>query len=391
MFQVNDLFSPLTWADFFDGYFEKKYLRIQRGNPEFYNDLLTMQQVDEVLFSQKVNHPGFRVVDSKTDTYPDPRTYTQNGSSTIDPLEFVKYYTKGGTLAMAAMHQHVHSLRAFCNALHELLGHPTQTNLYLTPADAQGFSPHYDSHDVFVLQVHGSKLWKIYESTIELPDKALAFEKEGFVPGRVIDEFVLEQGDLLYIPRGLVHDAYTTDSSSLHITLGLLGYTWSQYLAEAVIHLAKNDADFRRFVSGKLTANDYDVHAANLLRKLGQELKSRNGFKRFEKQLLAETPLDRRGHLLDVMESVNLTVDHSIIPLEKGVSIDDLEGQVQLRGKGKRLIFPDFCAPVCKFLFQEKNGAQVRLVDLPGELDDEGKIVLVKRLISEGLATLVND
>lgn len=388
MFQVNELFSPLSWAEFVEGYFEKKYLRIQRNNPSFYDKLLTLTQVDEVLFSQKVNHPSFRVVDSKTNTYPDPRTYTQNGTSTIDPLEFTRYYSKGGTLAMAGMHHHVHSLRQFCNTLQDQLGHPTQTNLYLTPAGAQGFSPHYDSHDVVVLQVFGKKTWKIYESDTVLPDKAMAFEKEGFTPGAVRDEFVLEQGDLLYIPRGIVHDAYTTDEPSLHITLGVLGYTWSQHLVEAIIHLAKEDADFRHFVSGKLGDKDYDEHATLLLQKLGSELKSRRGFERFEKQLAAESPSHRKGQLLQVMETAKLAANDRIVPLLQGVELTKTDEQVSLNALGKKLVFPHFCTEACTYLLDQSGQGAVSIDAIPGPLDDEGKLVLVRRLITEGLAEI---
>ena len=38
----------------------------------------------------------------------------------------------------------------------------TGCNVYLTPADSQGFSPHYDDIDAFILQLEGKKRWKVY-------------------------------------------------------------------------------------------------------------------------------------------------------------------------------------------------------------------------------------
>jgi NAD(P)-dependent dehydrogenase (short-subunit alcohol dehydrogenase family) len=46
------------------------------------------------------------------------------------------------------------------------LGHPTQVNAYITPPSSRGFSPHYDVHDVFVLQVAGEKHWRIHEPVL---------------------------------------------------------------------------------------------------------------------------------------------------------------------------------------------------------------------------------
>ncbi|MCL4675526.1 MAG: hypothetical protein KJZ59_05775, partial [Pararhodobacter sp.] len=78
----------------------------------------------------------------------------------------------------------------FCRALESVLSCDLQTNIYLTPDNAQGFRTHYDSHDVIVLQTHGSKTWNIYESPLELPLRSQAFDPQGFTPGKIIDTFV---------------------------------------------------------------------------------------------------------------------------------------------------------------------------------------------------------
>ncbi|WP_236595498.1 cupin domain-containing protein, partial [Mycobacterium paraintracellulare] len=41
------------------------------------------------------------------------------------------------------------------------LNFPTRVNAYVTPPDATGFAPHYDPHDVLVLQIRGSKTWHV--------------------------------------------------------------------------------------------------------------------------------------------------------------------------------------------------------------------------------------
>ena len=69
------------------------------------------------------------------------------------------------------MHKYIPSLRNFANNLANEYGHFFQTNLYLTPPNAQGFKTHYDSHDVFILQIHGKKKWRFYNTPIKLPLK----------------------------------------------------------------------------------------------------------------------------------------------------------------------------------------------------------------------------
>jgi 50S ribosomal protein L16 3-hydroxylase len=70
--------------------------------------------------------------------------------------------------------------------------------------DGGGVGPHYDSYDVFLLQAHGKRRWRIGRQKNlslqpDVPLKILAnFEPEA--------EYVLEPGDLLYLPPRYAHD-----------------------------------------------------------------------------------------------------------------------------------------------------------------------------------------
>jgi hypothetical protein len=126
------------------------------------------------------------------------------------------------------------ALAALCRALESVFSAHFQTNVYLSPPNAQGFGTHFDSHDVFVLQISGSKTWSLYDTLIELPLHEQRFEKGKHIPGPVTQQLTIRAGDLLYCPRGLFHSAHSTDEPSLHVTLGLMGKTWADVLAEAV-------------------------------------------------------------------------------------------------------------------------------------------------------------
>lgn len=112
--------------------------------------------------------------------------------------------------------------------LQDYFGCMMGANAYLTPADSQGFAPHYDDIEAFVLQLEGKKKWKLYSvvddgestpSSLELPrfsSRNLTDEEIG----EPFMEVVLEEGDLLYFPRGVVHQAVALpDAHSLHVTL----------------------------------------------------------------------------------------------------------------------------------------------------------------------------
>jgi len=81
-----------------------------------------------------------------------------------------------------------------------------------------GVGPHFDSYDVFLLQGHGKRRWRIsqqsdLELVPDLPCKILQrFEAE--------QEFVLEPGDMLYLPPHVAHDGAAETHNCMTISVG---------------------------------------------------------------------------------------------------------------------------------------------------------------------------
>ena len=117
---------------------------------------------------------------------------------------------------------HWHPVALYCRGVEAALGWPVQANAYRTPASAQGFAVHHDTHDVFVLQVCGHKRWRIYEPVVEAPLKDQRWSAaDADAVGEPLHDITLRAGDTLYIPRGWPHEAASADEASLHITVGL--------------------------------------------------------------------------------------------------------------------------------------------------------------------------
>jgi mannose-6-phosphate isomerase-like protein (cupin superfamily) len=163
----------------------------------------------------------------------------------VDPARVAQAFSQGATVVFGAVHDRHEPLRQLCAAVTAQLSARTQTNIYLTPPHAQGFKPHWDTHDVFVLQVSGTKRWRIYGGGPELPLPDQKFDPALHTAGPVEEEFTLAAGDVLYIPRGVMHAATTTDEQSLHITLGVLSYTWADLLVDSLGEVVARDAAWR--------------------------------------------------------------------------------------------------------------------------------------------------
>ena len=107
----------------------------------------------------------------------------------------------GATLVLQGLHRTWGPIGDFTRALVRDLGHPAQVNAYITPASSRGFDPHYDTHDVWAVQVEGEKAWNIWEGRAEYPIAAISGGEEG--AARAFINFVLsDEGQAILKKHG---------------------------------------------------------------------------------------------------------------------------------------------------------------------------------------------
>jgi ribosomal protein L16 Arg81 hydroxylase len=103
-------------------------------------------------------------------------------------------------------------------------------NVYLTPPGTQTVPKHSNDRDVLLLQVFGEKEWTVYNAPTVLPYREEELGKVTPVDDALLSSksvFRVRQGDVLYMPRGFVHEARTLPTtSSLHITVALQTSDW---------------------------------------------------------------------------------------------------------------------------------------------------------------------
>jgi ribosomal protein L16 Arg81 hydroxylase len=137
---------------------------------------------------------------------------------------------------------------------------------------AQGFDAHFDTHEVFVLQIEGTKHWRIYGLAREAPlvEEQAEFAREQLGPPT--REVLLQAGDLLYLPRGYVHEAFTSETLSLHLTVGVKVFRWVDLLHQAVDELSTREVRFRRSLPRGLLTGGTSLALSGQLRELLQVL-----------------------------------------------------------------------------------------------------------------------
>ena len=292
----------------------------------------------------------------------------------------------GGTLVLDQLHHREPRLRLLCRVLAAEFGHRFQTNLYLTPAHGQGFKPHWDNHDVFILQVVGSKDWKIEKQRRALPHKGDKMDDEGRELRGDLQSFLLEQGDLIYIPRGFVHAAECGAEPSLHITLGVTGVFWEDLVHAAVRAAILRDERLSHALPLGFGRIPEDVLAKRLkgtFREIADETFLRGAIAQFKDELIRTYPLDFSGQIVDFFQPKPLGLDDVVGPRRAIVYRIHSDGDTVRMNYGARaIVFPSFFGEGLEFAL---NRSAFAIREIPGDLQDQERVAFAERLLQEGL------
>ena len=374
-----NLIAPVSVESFMSEYWERKPLVVHRNDADYYGDALTLEDFDRHIAS---NTSYVKTAEAKTKS--NARTETD---STKGVEKLLEQMWSGATLVLDQLHQREPKLGHLCRTLQRELGYPLQTNCYLTPPNGAGFTPHWDNHDVFILQVLGSKRWKVENERRRLPGRSdYMTEEEGRVVKKDAASFTLKQGDLIYIPRGVVHAAECGVDPSLHITLGVHPRTWEDLVNSTIADLVRQDDNLRlalppQFMSGPKDALVKGV--LDILKRASNPEHISAAVDRFRDVQVTKVAPNISGQIIEYFRPQ---------PLDSKAVVAPRPGTVWTMYNGQDTVLLNYAGRAITFLGLFKaalifalNTPSFAVSDLPGDLDEEEKIALIERLIQEGL------
>uniref|UniRef100_A0A674F2A3 Bifunctional lysine-specific demethylase and histidyl-hydroxylase n=1 Tax=Salmo trutta TaxID=8032 RepID=A0A674F2A3_SALTR len=245
------LIHPISSKSFFSDAWEKKPFLIKRQNPDYYTGLFSTAEFDRILRRDDVQYG----VNLDVTSYRNGKRETHNPPGRALPYTVWDFYESGCSLRMLNPQAFSSTVWNVLSILQEHFGSMAGANMYLTPPGTQGFAPHYDDIEAFVVQLEGKKHWRVYNPSL-IPYRWLGIPPPANFShseiGKPILEVVLEAGDLLYFPRGFIHQGdCLSDAHSLHITVSSYQRnSWGNLLAKVVpaaLEMAmEEDVDFRR-------------------------------------------------------------------------------------------------------------------------------------------------
>lgn len=382
--RLEDLLRPVTTAEFFAEYWERRPLLV-RGERGRFSGVFSSKDLGRVLHYMRPLPPDDMKLVKGVHHY-SLNWINFDGSPRLDAVRGA--WREGYTVIINALEKRWEPVAQLTASLHEQLHHPVDANLYYSPPQTNTSAPHFDVMDVFILQIEGSKVWDVHEPAFRLP---MFGEKTGVpsdrVPPLVMSE-ELREGDVLYLPRGQVHNPRTTSDASLHLTVGVNVTTWIDLLSAAV-SAARNDIRFRSalppaFLDGPPGMRE---QFRGLLEELPNIIDVDGALGRLADKLLVESP-PPPGDEHPEAEG-ELSAD-TILARRSGVICRAVEGPgyAAMLYSGGKIAGPEKIGPALSFISRNRTFS---IRDLPGHLSEQEKLVLARRLMRGGLLELRGD
>jgi lysine-specific demethylase/histidyl-hydroxylase NO66 len=368
---------------------------LRRGaGPDGFDDLLSLDDVDRILATTSPRTPAFRMV--KDGKPLPPSAYTKSGrmgsvplADLADPGKIFDQFHAGATIVLQSLQRYWPPLTELSRQLELFFTHPVQVNAYLTPPASRGLGVHHDTHDVFVLQVHGRKLWQVWDAAVPFPlahQKQLPPGAESPTEAPQVDA-ELAPGDCLYVPRGFRHAARTAETASLHLTVGMLTRNWNDLLRE-VVELATEEAWFREslpvgFANDPATLEGSLADRVEELRRFLDKVDLAKVADRAGRRFWANRPPPLEGQLRALL-SLDELDDATVVRRRPGAAarLRVAGGRLELLLGDRTLTMPATLEPAVR---QVLDADELTPGELAGHLDGPSRLVLVRRLVREGL------
>jgi mannose-6-phosphate isomerase-like protein (cupin superfamily) len=347
-------------------------VHLHHTEPERLTGLLSLADVDHLLTSTALRTPALRV--AKDGAVLGPEQFTRQASMAgkpvtglVDGRKVLDLFDGGASLVLQGLHRYWPPLTELVRDLELALGHPCQANAYLTPPGSQGFAVHRHSHHVFVFQTYGTKLWEVHADPVR--------------------EVLMEPGVSMYLPTGTPHAARAQETASLHVTVGINQVTWRSELTRIVQDVLAAPEFGERLPTGYPADPERLTNAlSDQLLRLGSTLSGRAPAEvagRIADRFLTNRTAQLRGGLTDRIVLADLADDTVLVRRPGAACV------LRPRPDHLSVLLGDRALEMPSRLTEPMRrvaaASRLRPADLATWLDEQSRLVLVRRLVREGL------
>jgi ribosomal protein L16 Arg81 hydroxylase len=212
---LDDILHPCSADEFLANYAGTNFLHVS-GDARKFESLFPWPALNHILRTHRFGAKGIRMVSGGRAV--GQEAFLKDGI--VRAPEMTELLREGATVVLERVDCMYEPLTGLAENLERVFQVPIQVNMYAGWRVSHGFDVHWDDHDVIVLQVAGRKHWKIYGVTEKFPVKNSVELHSEPPTGDPVFDGLLNQGDVLYMPRGWWHIAIPCDEPTMHLTIG---------------------------------------------------------------------------------------------------------------------------------------------------------------------------
>ncbi|KVE25128.1 hypothetical protein WS67_19280 [Burkholderia singularis] len=364
---------------------------------------VSVRDIDDLLTAWNGQLETFVLVSMNGNVVHFPRSESHqiNQKSQIEQL-----YRQGATLTIDGFHMRHPLFSQLCRDLEDQIGGSTTTKAFITPPGRPGYNVHFDALDTFVLQLEGTKHWKVFPQFVSMPTATQARELDDEETGEPLAEYLMQPGDLLYMPAGYPHCARCTNEHSTHITIGFAPWRVN-HIAEFILStlLAPTSEAMRHHIlapeiddKAEATLKVGLMNIASALERIDPKV-ALNTFQSAARGIMPRIrdygiksasmqPLltERSMFIFNAFSLHRLEVDPEaeIAYVRLGCSVPPRLDTLTLP---PHIELPAYAAPDLDWIF--KSRVPFSASDVRGDLDLESRLVLINELITHGVVNVV--
>ena len=376
------LLEPHSRRELEAAFLDKKRLLTTTKEPLRATSILPRWALDRLIVSDYL--PPDRLTVMRGGEVIAPAAYRgDDGRRRPDALEAL--VREGVSFLVSGIDDDVPAIARLCDSMERRFGHTIWVNAYVTHGAGGALAPHYDDHDVIVLQIDGAKRWFGHGSPVSLPVES---SPDGVDFGPSQWDALLGPGDLLYLPRGEVHHTHVEGTHAIHLTFGI-DTRRGVDLMRSIVEGAAREVVFREDLT-RLGGTEVSSLAARRLKDRMHELVEEADTEAYLADDDAARPLRTvlapTNPALDETTVVIPTVRRAIAISFDAISVDsDRREQVEIRAGGMSFRVRPDAARVLSLLIENDHAT---LGDIASTLSREVDAAreAIRELVRLGLA-----
>lgn len=224
----------LANGDFTNAYSNSQFWKSKIPRAQMLN-LFSWQHLNHALATNRITNDRLRLSIENDYEKPNKQAFRKvrdafgRPTDSLSINELHRLLAQGVTGVLEAANDLFPDIGAFTEVIGARYYARSTANAYFSFGSSSGFGPHNDDHDVIVMQIEGRKSWRFFgkkdKSTMATVDDIKQPIEEN-----VSEILILNEGDVLFVPKGTWHDVAAINEPSLHLTISVVYPTVADYV-----------------------------------------------------------------------------------------------------------------------------------------------------------------